>query len=49
MKSNRAGLSRSDARHVVVLGQRRQVLIQLFDSLLVCLRTAFAPESLVEL
>jgi hypothetical protein len=42
-------LSGSDARHVVVLRQRRQVLVQLLDALLVCFRSAFAPESLVEL
>ena len=42
-------LSRSDARHVVVLRQRRQILVQLLDSLLVCFRATFAAETLVEL
>jgi hypothetical protein len=42
-------LSRSDTRHVVVLGQRGEVFIQLFDALLVCFRAAFAFEAIVEL
>ena len=42
-------LSRTDARHVVVLRQRREVLVQLFYALLVCFRAAFALESVVEL
>jgi hypothetical protein len=42
-------LSGSNARHIVVLRKRRQVLVQLFDALLVRFGAAFAPESLVEL
>ena len=42
-------LARSDARHVVVLGQRREVLVQLLDALLVRFGAAFAFEALVEL
>lgn len=33
----------------MVLGQRRQVLVQLFDALLVGFRSAFALEAVVEL
>ena len=42
-------LARSDARHVVVLGQRREVLVQLLDALLVRFGAAFAFEAVVEL
>jgi hypothetical protein len=42
-------LSRSDARHVVVLGQRREVLVQLLDALLVRFGAAFAFEAVVKL
>jgi hypothetical protein len=35
-------LSRSNARHVVVLGQCREVLVQLFDALLMSFCAAFA-------
>jgi hypothetical protein len=42
-------LSRSDARHVVVLGQRREILVQLFDALLVRFGAAFTFQSVVEL
>ena len=49
VQKTRQMLSRSDARHVVVLRQRREVLVQLFDALLVRFRAAFAFQSVVEL
>ena len=42
-------LSGSDARHVVVLRQRRQVLVQLLDALLVRFRSTLTAETLIEL
>lgn len=48
-KEHRHVLSRSDARHVVVLGQRREVLVQLLDALLVRFGATFAFEAVVEL
>jgi hypothetical protein len=42
-------LSRSNARHVVVLGQRREILVQLFDALLVRFGAAFAFKPVIEL
>ena len=41
-QSKKQVLARSDARHVVVLGQRREVLVQLLDALLVSFGAAFA-------
>ena len=41
-------LSRTDARHVVVLTERRQVLVELFDTFFVCL-DAFAHQFFFEL